>query len=198
LFFTDLISPISKGSLGESSTWSFSHRTLVFLRDYLNHPESPNLNLNEEGSAYSVNLFTRGTGEIANVGSLPSIDYAIFLINGVKFHIGQLFHLFDETVFMRNLHEFYGEPFQITETNRLWYIQFQVILALGKAVTVQMKEGSPAPPGSDLFARAVSMMPDSAVLFTDAPTAIELLCAVALYFQLIDMRNTAYIYVSSR
>lgn len=186
------------GALGESSTWSFSRRTLVFLRDHLDHPESPNIDLNEEGSAYQLDWAPQGSDQALSVGNVPSIDYAIFLTNSVKFHIGQLFHLFDEAEFMYHLHEFYKDPLRKAQKNGLWYIQFLLVLALGKAVIVQSREGSSGPPGSDLFLRAMALMPTPAHLFSDALTAIELLCAVSLYFQLADLRNSALIYVSLR
>lgn len=182
------------GALGESSTWSFTHRTLVFLSSHLNHPEAPVLTLNEGGAAYRIKV-PMASSDAVNVDNLPSVDYAIFLINSVSFHIGQLFHLFHETKFMVHVHEFYHNPQHKAETDRVWYIHFLVILALGKAITVQTKPQTHAPPGCDLFKKAMAFMPDSATLFGDVLTSIELLCGVSLYLQFVDMRLETYVYV---
>ncbi|OKL61018.1 hypothetical protein UA08_03116 [Talaromyces atroroseus] len=38
---------------------------------------------------------------------MPSMDYALYLLNTVKFNIAQLYHLFDEETFLEGLYEYY-------------------------------------------------------------------------------------------
>lgn len=126
---------------------------------------------------------------------LPSIDHALYLLNGVKFHIGQMYHLFDETEFMSHFHDFYRNPAEKAESRRIWFVQFLVLLALGKAVSVAPLKGASSLPGANFFIRAMNLLPDSSYLFRDALTAIEALIAISLYLQLADMRNSAFIHV---
>lgn len=170
----------------------------MLVRDRLAslHLPLPNIPLNEESRAYSLSWGSCGFEDAATFSNLPSRDHAIYLLNGVKFHIGSLYHLYDERQFMNLFHAFYDSPVEVGRKNKIWYIQFLTILALGKAFSVQPVNGATVLPGSDLFLRAVKMLPDPSYLICDALTAVEALCSIALYLQCADQRNSAYIYVS--
>ncbi|KAH7150352.1 fungal-specific transcription factor domain-containing protein [Dactylonectria estremocensis] len=167
----------------------------MVIRDHLKAPGLPGVAINEESRAYDLDWGSQPFDKAANFQKLPSIDHAIYLMESLKFHVGQLFHLFDEKIFIRQIGEFYVDPAQYAGKNRIWYVQFLVVLALAKAVGTSPVKGSKTLPGSELFTRAMSLMPDSSYLFNDALTAIEALCIIALYLQSADMRNSAYIYI---
>ncbi|KAK7413857.1 hypothetical protein QQX98_007274 [Neonectria punicea] len=166
----------------------------MVIRDHLKESDLPGVAMNEESRAYDLNWGNRPFDDAANFRNLPSIDHATYLIESLKFHVGQLFHLFDEAEFMHRVHEFYLDPDRYAKGNRIWYVQFLAVLALAKAVGTNPAKGSRTLPGSEFFTRAMSLMPDSSYLFNDALTAIEALCIIALYLQSADMRNSAYIY----
>ena len=130
------------------------------------------------------------------VGSLPSIDHAIFLLNAVKFHAGQIYHMFDEDTFMPQLHQFYTNPAENVHVMKIWYIHFLVLLAFGKAFVVCETQGV-NPPGSDLFVRAAKLLPEATYLFGDFIAATEILSCMALYYQALDGRVAAYEKVKS-
>ena len=125
---------------------------------------------------------------------VPTLDYSIYLINAVKFHAGQLYHLFDEGTFMGGLYAFYEDPAQQMTADALWYIHYLVIVALGKALTVQRNRDT-RPPGCEFFTRALQLLPDSTHLARDPVIATEVLCCMALYLQSLDFRNSAHNYV---
>ncbi len=127
--------------------------------------------------------------------AVPTADYAMHLVNSVKFHCGQLFHLFDEESFMNNLRDFYAEPKQDTSRTDLWYIHFLLILAFGKAFVTKTSRGK-RPPGANFFCKAVQLLPDASVLWMEPVESTEILCCIAMYFQCIDHRSPAYIYAS--
>lgn len=127
---------------------------------------------------------------------MPTIDHAIYLINSVKFHCGQLFHLFDEEDFMRSLYDFYSEPKGQTLKNSLWYIHFLVILAFGKAFVLRKNERR-RPSGAEFFVLALQLLPDIRILSRDPIMSTEILCCIALYLQSLDFRSTAHNYVRS-
>ena len=186
------------GCLGESSTWSFTQKTLMLIRNHLDDQDLPlaDIATNEESRAYALSWSSSGFEDESNFRDLPSIDYAIYLINGIKFHVSQLYHLFDERQFMALFYEFYDAPTEVARKNRIWYVQFLTLLGLAKALIIQPCAGSTILPGTDLFLRAMSLLPDTSYLFSDALTAVETLCAISLYLQCADMRNSAYVYVS--
>lgn len=128
--------------------------------------------------------------------SMPSSDYAIYLINAVKFHCGQVFHLFDETTFMKHFTQFQaGEP----NVDTLWYIHFLVILAFGKVFVTRRNE-TRKPPGADLFVQAMKMMPDLIYVYLQPVDSLiqcmEIFSCMALYLQCLDYRGPAYDMVS--
>lgn len=126
--------------------------------------------------------------------ALPTLDYAIYLINAVKFHCGQMFHLFDEESFMGHLYDFYSNGNNAISPTDLWYIHFLVIIAFGKAFTAA-KNQAKRPSGADFFIKAIQLLPDISALMREPIMSTELLCCVSLYFQCLDFRHVAHDYV---
>ncbi|KAM0081358.1 hypothetical protein ACKRZS_006487 [Fusarium odoratissimum] len=99
---------------------------------------------------------------------MPSLDHAVFLINTVKFHCGQLFHLFDEETFMAYLHEFYADPSSHIAAAGLPYIHLLLILAFGKAFAENNNYQAKRPPGADYFVTALRLLPSIHILIGQA------------------------------
>lgn len=152
---------------------------------------------NVDGVAFPLDLPTVKLDEKSiDPNSLPPLDYAIYLTNTVKFHIGQTYHLMDEKVFMAKLYSLYdGTDQGGMSSHRLWLSQFFIIMALGKALLHRGYSKS-CPFGKDYFLRGMEFLPDVGGLQADPVLAIEVCCAVALYLQSVDHRNSAFIYVS--
>ncbi len=123
--------------------------------------------------------------------ALPSTDFAMYLISAVKFHCGQLFHLFEEEHFMQQFSAFQDNPIQVTQSHGLWYIHYLLILAFGKAFVGQNSKGR-KPPGAELFVHALELMPDFAFYRADPIEAIQVLCCAALYLHCLDYRGAAF------
>lgn len=127
---------------------------------------------------------------------LPSSDFAIYLINSVKFHCGQIFHLFEEEEFMQNFTAYHDGRYQDIAYPEIWHVHYLLILALGKAFVVNIVRGD-QPPGADMFVLAMKYVP--AVVFLHSPKVevMELLCCAALYLHSLDFRTSAYTIVCS-
>lgn len=126
------------------------------------------------------------------------MDHAFFLYNTVKFRLGELFRIIDEPRFLGPFEDFHRQPWQTVQEHKLWFVEYLLILAFGTALTAT--RGGPAangPPGCDLAARALSLLPDVAFLQDERPAlqAIEILSLAALYVYAIDVRSPAYQYV---
>jgi proline utilization trans-activator len=126
---------------------------------------------------------------------LPTSDFALFLINTVKFRCGQLFHLFDEESFMVSFGKFHSSEHPKEPVGALWYAHYLLILALGKALVVIFTSGT-KPAGSDLFVEAMRMLPDVGLTRVEPIQSMEILCCAALYLQCLDKRKAAYNQVS--
>ncbi|KAL4735368.1 hypothetical protein BDV11DRAFT_212023 [Aspergillus similis] len=180
--------------LGTSSNWSFARKILGMTHEHLYHSPLPTESLLFEGSTYDLGWDGLRTTVYAEAPIVPTLDYSIYLINAVKFHAGQLYHLFDEGTFMGGLYAFYEDPQQQMAIDGLWYIHYLVIVALGKALVVQRNRDT-RPPGCEFFARALQLLPDTTHLAKDSIIGTEILCGVALYLQALDHRNSAYNFI---
>lgn len=179
--------------MGTSSNWSFHGQVLSLVHEHMHKSPLPAAELLFDGSAYD--LPWDGTRSLPESASpvIPSIDYAIFLINAVKFHCTQMMHLFEEEEFMFNLHAFYSSTSdKAVWRESLWYIHFLMIIAFGKTF-VQQKNHSPRPPGADFFIHALQLLPDTNKLCRDPIVATEVLCCIALYLQSLDSRSAAHV-----
>ncbi|VUC35895.1 unnamed protein product [Clonostachys rosea] len=161
--------------LGPSSTWAYGRQVMGMIREYLNQDESPVVPLNTDGQALPLEFPSeKQLGGTISMDNLPSLDYAIYLTNTVKFHISQTYHLFDEQSFLNGLFSLYNDgPRPLNGKTRLWYVQYFIIMAFGKALLVRGLSAS-NPPGGGYFMRAMDMFPDVDGLYQDTILAIEL------------------------
>ncbi|EKG14254.1 hypothetical protein MPH_08544 [Macrophomina phaseolina MS6] len=180
--------------LGTSSNWSFTRKLLSMTYEYVHQSNIPTTTLLFDGSAYDLKLDDRRSAADLDAPSLPTLDYAIYLINAVKFHCGQMFHLFDEASFMGNLYDFYADPAHNVTAMDFWYIHFLLILAFGKAFTTQSRQGK-KPPGTDFFVKAVQLLPNTILLERQPLISTEILCCISLYLQCLDYRDAAHNYI---
>lgn len=183
--------------LGTSSNWSFTRRILSITHERIFQAPLPTNNLGFDCMIYELDW----GGSRATPGPaspiLPSLDFALYLINAVKFHCCQIFHLFDEDAFMSCLLSFYDSPSQQPQpSEELWYVHFLLILAFGKAFTTKKSQGN-RPPGEAYFSKALHLLPNMMMLWTLPIEAVEVLCCIALYMQCIDSRCIAHNYVRS-
>ncbi|KAF2850962.1 Zn(II)2Cys6 transcription factor [Plenodomus tracheiphilus IPT5] len=178
--------------LGTSSNWSFHSQILNLVHEHIHKSPLPSADLLFDASAYELPWDGSRSVPESTAPIIPSIDYAIFLINAVKFHCAQLVHLFDEGEFMANLHAFYSNSDSGAWKESMWYVHFLLIIAFGKTF-VQHKHHAPRPPGADFFVRALQLLPDTNRLCREPVTAVEILCCISLYLQALDSRNAAHV-----
>ena len=144
---------------------------------------------------YPLRWLPANPTEPPDISSIPSIDDALHLLNIFKYHLHQTYSLFDEKSFTRHLQEFYSGDSQRKATeNRLWFMQFLLVLAFGNAFLLQQRKSND-PPGSKFFLRAMSLMPDHTTLWTGGLLAIEALALAGLYLYSLDHRESAHVYV---
>ena len=163
--------------LGTSSNWSFGRRILSNAHERVYGTPLPAASLVFEGQTNELGWDGRRASTGFDEATLPTSDFALFLINAVKFHCGQLFHLFDEQDFMRNFSNYHDREYR-GDCSDLWHIHYLLILALGKAFVVRVGQDR-RPPGANLYVQAMKLLPDT------------------MYLQCLDMRSTAYNLVSS-
>ena len=150
----------------------------------------------EERELYPLNWKHSSAKDVPDLTGLPSIDHALYLFNTVKFHLGQTYRFFEDESFTETLQKFYyGSALEKASECRLWFVEFLLVLAFGKAfLSPSRRPGNP--PGSNYFVRAMSLMPDHATLWKDSLLAMEVLALAGLYLYCVDQRESALVYVS--
>lgn len=182
--------------LGVSSNWSFGIRVLKLAHEKVfGNAPLPHSILHYEGSTYDIGWSGERTlHDQPLMPVLPPTDFAMHLINTVKFHCNHLFHLFDESSFMLNFNQFQSGVQELATQDDMWLLHYMLVLALGKALKFQSNKNRPA--GADLFTYAMKMLPAMMYLTSKPLESAEVLCCIALYLQCIEMRISAYNYVS--
>lgn len=183
--------------LGTSSNWAFARRLLGMVHEHVWHSALPTNCLVFDSCTYDLGWEGLRNGKESSrfTPVLPTLDHAMHLVEVVRFHCGQLFHLWDDTVFTHNLHAFYAHDPSSSTGREIWYTQFLLVLAFGKAFSSKKTKGT-RPPGADLFVAALRTMPDTIFLFSDCLLSTEVLCLIGLYLQCVDYRILAHNYVS--
>ncbi|WDK16993.1 Zn(II)2Cys6 transcription factor [Colletotrichum graminicola] len=181
--------------LGSSSNWSFSRQVLSVTHEHVCQSPLPTNSLLFDGCAYDLGWNGSRTAQTLDSRPIPSYDYAIFLINAVKFHCGQMFHLFEEDEFMDNMQTFYSKSStDRAEEDTLWFIHFLVVLSFGKSL-IQRKNQGKRPSGAEFFVRALQLIPDVTALCKQPIMSTEILCCIAWYYQALDFRHAAHNFI---
>ncbi|KAI7765513.1 hypothetical protein LZL87_007264 [Fusarium oxysporum] len=188
--------------MGTSSNWSFNKRVLTMTHERVKGRPLSMHNLHFAGTEGKVfDLRWDGTRkltaqDVPDMSALPTKDFALYLINSVKFHCGWLYSLFDEDIFMERFRLFHENPAEYSRTEPLWFVHYLLILAFGKAFVVQSTK-SRRPPGGDFFVQAMKLIPDFNFFDCDIIEEMQVLCCAALYLHSVDHIQQAYRLVCS-
>ncbi|KAL6915314.1 hypothetical protein FSST1_006809 [Fusarium sambucinum] len=186
--------------LGPTSTWTFCRRVFTILENAVDSPDTPLVPLNLDGTAFILQWQSKLEVDADDLLRLPPMDHALFLYNTVKFRLGELSCIIDESSFLETFDLFHKNPLATSQEHRLWFIEYLLILALGKALTSgygSTSRSNKSLNGSYLAARALALLPDMAVLQNKRPAllAMRVLALSALYLHAVDMRSSAYQYI---
>ncbi|KAF5687460.1 transcription activator [Fusarium denticulatum] len=188
--------------MGTSSNWSFNKRVLTMTHERVKGRPLSMHNLHFAGTEGKVfDLRWDGTRKLTaqdapDMSTLPTKDFALYLINSVKFHCGWLYSLFDEDIFMERFRLFHEDPAGYARAEPLWFVHYLLVLAFGKAFVVQSTK-SRRPPGGDFFIQAMKLMPDFNFFDCDIIEEVQVLCCAALYLESVDHIQQAYRLVCS-
>lgn len=181
--------------LGHSSTWAFSQQVMRFLQEHVDTSDVGKYPLHIDINAFNLDQARPWPRDPPSTKGLPTLDYAIYLTNTVKFQVSPLFHVFEEELFLPCLRKFYANPMAYATSSPLWYLQYLLVMALGKAFLAQPdSNGDGTPPGSELFLRALSRLPDPSGMNHDPLLSMEILCLLSIYLQALGRRLDAYAY----
>ncbi|KAI8685065.1 Zn(2)-C6 fungal-type domain-containing protein [Fusarium keratoplasticum] len=177
--------------MGPASSWAFCRRVLALLGKNLPEANNESFPWHLDGVAFRLQWKPLMPDEPPDVSNLPPSDYALFLIQTARFYLGPFACLIDETEFIRHIRELYEDASAKASSCKLWYAQYLLMLAFGKAfLSGRSPDGSP--PGYQYAARAMQLMPELAGIALDPVLSAQALTLAAIYFQSIDMRVAAF------
>ncbi|KAH6643502.1 fungal-specific transcription factor domain-containing protein [Boeremia exigua] len=178
--------------VAQSSSWSFVFRVTDLLQEATT-AATEELRFPLDGDAYPLRW--DHIQESNWLRSIPPRDYAIYLLNSVKFHLSHRLQFFDHEAFATKTAEFYNSPLETARSSRLWCVQFLVIMAFGKAL-LERPRNHIVPSGFEFFARGMSLLTCVPELQRTEPIlTIEVLALIALYMYCIDYKASAYAYI---
>lgn len=185
--------------LGHSSGYAFTQQVLHMLHQYPPSNPSPEIILSlggEEQRAESGRIVPHSTPDVSR---LPSRGIALHYLQCLRFRTEPLFYLFDEPDFVSRLHQFYKDPKEYAQTSLVWFVHYLVLMAFGKALDHHaQRDISNDAAVSELFTRALQLLPDMTYLCDHPVEATELFCSVTLYLYSVNHRQAAAVYVSKK
>ncbi|UZP46122.1 hypothetical protein NXS19_013934 [Fusarium pseudograminearum] len=177
--------------MGPASSWAFCRRVLALVGKHLPEANNEPPPWHLDGVAFRLQWRPLMPEEHPDISNLPPSDYAFFLVQTARFYLGPLASLIDETEFLQHFKELYQDASTKASTCRLWYAQYLLMIAFGKAF-LGGKSADGSPPGYQYAARAMPLMPELAGIALDPILSAQALTLAAIYFQSIDMRVAAY------
>ncbi|KAM0445455.1 hypothetical protein ACHAQK_001664 [Fusarium lateritium] len=177
--------------MGPASSWAFCRRVLALVGKHLPEANNEPPPWHLDGVAFRLQWRPLMPEETPDISNLPPSDYAFFLIQTARFYLGPLASLIDETEFLQHFKELYQDASAKAASCKLWYAQYLLMIAFGKAF-LGGKSVDGRPPGYQYAARAMPLMPELAGIALDPVLSAQALTLAALYFQSIDMRVAAY------
>lgn len=177
--------------MGPASSWAFCRRVLALVGKHLPEANNEPLPWHLDGVAFRLQWRPLMPDEQPDISNLPPSDYAYFLIQTARFYLGPLASLIDEAEFLQHFKELYQDASAKAASCKLWYAQYLLMIAFGKAF-LGGKSPDGSPPGYQYAARAMPLMPELAGIALDPVLSAQALTLAAIYFQSIDMRVAAY------
>ncbi|KAK2669635.1 hypothetical protein RAB80_015161 [Fusarium oxysporum f. sp. vasinfectum] len=126
----------------------------------------------------------------------PTEDDAHSMLNIVVLNVGISQHLFDVRTFSDNLFSLFNDDAVDTGVTELWYAECLLVFAIGRLLQAKWDDMS-KPPGDEFFHEALKRMPDLSSLRKQGVLGIELMGLSALYLQIADRKDDAYLYAST-
>ncbi|ETS86216.1 hypothetical protein PFICI_00044 [Pestalotiopsis fici W106-1] len=128
---------------------------------------------------------------------LPSEQDSHRLLGLFLSYMGVNQHYLDPRTFVDTMAELFQSPTsRLHQMKTMWFIQYLLIMAMGKLMDTDTETSGPHP-GVSYFAEAMRLLPQQYELGSHGVISVEILCLVALYLQWCDRKHDAYLYVGN-
>ncbi|KAI1036795.1 hypothetical protein LB503_003290 [Fusarium chuoi] len=178
-------------SLSSSDTFSSELRTLLIERSRPN--PGP---LSARPADATPRSICQSRLSIDKIKYWPTEDDAHSMLNIVVLNVGISQQLFDVRTFSDNLFSLFNDGAADTGVTELWYAECLLVFAIGRLLQPKWDDMS-KPPGDEFFHEALKRIPDLSSLRKQGVLGIELMGLSALYLQIADRKDDAYLYAST-
>lgn len=133
---------------------------------------------------------------LENVPGWPLEDEANALLELVVLQVGLSQQLFDVRAFSDSLSRLYQNPRLVESLSSIWITEALLVMAIGRLLAAKT-DGPSGIPGESFYNAALRRLPQPGDVKKHGITGIEVVALTALYLQIADRKEEAYIYVSA-
>lgn len=152
----------------------------------------------DPGSANAADATPRSACQLGvdKIKYWPTEGDAYSMLDIVVLNVGISQHLFDVRTFLDRLSSLFDDNAPDGTVPELWYAECLLVFAIGRLLQAKWDDMS-KPPGDEFFREALKRIPDFSSLRKQGVLGVELMGLIALYLQIADRKEDAYLYVSS-
>ena len=200
-YIDDSASPSATDStaeyLGPTSSLSFGLRFRDFVRACrIGFVDSPNMDSLAMNCTSPPVTRCRSSRESKVKVTLPPFPLAKRLFASQHAYFGTTFAFTNQQTFGNNLRDMYEQALDDDdEDQRLAHCHVLLILAFGQMYSINQWSSPDGPPGFEFFQEALTLLPD--LHSPGSLAAVEIFSLVAWFFQNLNRRDTAFLYVST-
>lgn len=181
-----------ESALSSSETFGSEIKTLLVSRSNPGSAASPSTNT---GVTPLPHIDRRGLLEA--IGPWPTEEEAHAMLDTVVFNVGISQQLFDVRAFSDNLAVLYQETSANVRLTEIWIVEALLVFAVGRLLQSRDDENGDLP-GTRFFQEAVKRTPLLSDLRKHGIVGVEVMALTALYLQISDRKDDAYLHVSCR
>lgn len=163
------------------------------VRSFLAAKSTPNSTTSPEHTTFDAVTLDRKA--LLNIPDFPTESESSDVLEIVVFNVGISQQLVDIRSFSDNVALLYDDSKTITGIPSLWLVEVLLVFAIGRLLQAKIATASDLP-GLALFQEAMRRQPRQEELRRQGILGVEVTALTALYLQIIDRKEDAYIYVS--
>ncbi|KAH6685845.1 hypothetical protein F5X68DRAFT_241104 [Plectosphaerella plurivora] len=145
--------------------------------------------------ATTTSTLARDFEMLENIPQWPTEDEANTLLELVVLQVGLSQQLFDVRTFSDSLSRLYHDANPAPSLASIWITEVLLVMAIGRLLAAEA-DGTSGIPGEDLYNAALSRLPQPGDAKKYGIVGIEVVALTALFLQIADRKEEAYIYAS--
>ncbi|KAF7547906.1 hypothetical protein G7Z17_g7401 [Cylindrodendrum hubeiense] len=186
----------AESSLSSSNAFGSKVQDLL-IRSGTTRSDGTQITTSSPGNNNAGTSSLRVTAPTGRFPQLPLEEEAYRLLEAVNFYLGQTQTHFDQRELSDRVGLLYANINDPIQAHDLWYMEMIIILAIGKLFTGDFDDDGTIFPGTRLFEFAHQNFPSISVHYAHGRLGVEVHALMAMYLQMVDRKEEAYLYIST-